>query len=65
MLGGIFGNTHIYYRSYSVFKKSFPSSIIFYVVKEPEDEIHILRVLREERDWENILEELQEYTYPE
>lgn len=34
-------------------------------MKEPEDEIHILRVLREERDWKKILEEQQEYTYPE
>jgi len=56
-LGGIFGNTHIYYRSYSIFKKHFPPSIIFYVVKEPENEIHILRVLREERDWGRILKE--------
>ena len=64
-LGGIFGNTHIYYRSYSIFKKPFPPSIIFYVVKVPENEIHILRVLREERDWGRILKEQQEYTYPE
>lgn len=64
-MGGIFGNTHIYYRSYSIFKKPFPPSIIFYMVKEPENEIHILRVLREERDWGRILEEQQEYTYPE
>lgn len=64
-LGGIFGNTHIYYRSYSIFKKPFSPSIIFYVVKEPEKEIHILRVLREERDWGRILKEQQKYTYPE
>ena len=64
-LGGIFGNTRIYYRSYSIFKKPFPPSIIFYVVKEPENEIHILRVLREERDWGRVLKEQQEYTYPE
>ena len=64
-LGGIFGNTHIYYRSYSIFKKPFPPSIIFYVVKEPENEMHILRVLREERDWGRILKEQQDYTYPE
>ena len=64
-LGGVFGNTHIYYRAYSIFKKPFPPSIIFYVVKEPENEIHILRVLREERDWGRILKEKQEYTYPE
>lgn len=65
LLGGVFGNTHIYYRSYTIFKKPFPPSIIFYVVKEPENEIHILRVLREERDWGRILKEQQEYTYPE
>ena len=63
-LGGIFSNTHIYYRTYTVFKKPFPSSIIFYVVKEPENEIHILRVLRQERDWEKILKTQQKYTYP-
>lgn len=28
-LGGIFGNTHIHYRSYAIFKKPFPPSIIF------------------------------------
>lgn len=64
-LGGIFGNTHIYYRSYTIFKKPFPPSIIFYIVKEPEKEIHILRVLRQERDWEKLLKEKQDYTYPE
>ena len=63
-LGGIFGNTHIYYRSYNIFKKPFPPSIIFYIVKEPEKEIHILRVLRQERDWEKLLKEKQDYTYP-
>ena len=45
--------------------REFPLSIIFYVVKEPENEIHILRVLREERDWGRILKEKQEYTYLE
>ncbi|MCM1082371.1 MAG: type II toxin-antitoxin system RelE/ParE family toxin [Clostridium sp.] len=63
-MGGIYGNTHIHYRSYSIFKKAFPPSIIFYVIKELENEIHILRVLREERDWKNILKEQQNYTYP-
>lgn len=64
-IGGIYGNTHIYYRSYSIFKKLFPPSIIFYVIKEPENEIHILRVLREEKDWKNTLKVEQNYTYPE
>lgn len=64
-LGGIFGNTHFYYRTYTIFKKPFPPSVIFYIVKEPEKEIHILRILRQERDWEKTLKEMQDYTYPE
>lgn len=64
-MGGIYGNTYIYYRSYSIFKKIFSPSIIFYIIKEPENEIHILRVLREERDWKNILKGQKDYTYPE
>lgn len=62
-LGGIFGDTHIYYRSYTIFKKPFPPSIIFYIVKEFEKEIHILRVLQQEQDWEKLLKEKQDYTY--
>ncbi len=57
LTGGKFGRTKLYYRGYTIYKKPFPPSIIFYIVKEPENEIHILRVLREERDWEKILQE--------
>lgn len=64
-MGGIFGMTCIFYRDYVIYKKPFPPSIIFYVVKEPENEVHILRVLRQERDWETLLVQNQEYTYPE
>ena len=42
----------------------FSPSLIFYVVKEIEREIHILRILRNERDWENILKSTDNYTYP-
>ena len=62
--GNAFRKTHICYRGYSICKKVFPPSIIFYIVKEAEQEIHILRVLREERDWEKILLRQQKYTYP-
>lgn len=63
-LGGVFGQTCLYYRGQTIYKKPFPPSIIFYVIKEPEKEIHILRVLREEQNWEAILTRKQEYTYP-
>ena len=74
-----FPRTQILYRGYSIHKRSFPPSIIFYIIMEetkadpfivkitPEEtkEIHILRVLRHERDWENILLQISTYTYPE
>ena len=49
-----FPRTQILYRGYSIHKRSFPPSIIFYIIMEETKEIHILRVLRHERDWEII-----------
>ena len=59
----VFGRTQIYYRNYAIHKKTFPPSVIFYVMKE--QEVHILRVLREERDWESVLRKEQNYSYPQ
>ena len=59
-----FPKTQIMYRGYSIHKKSFPPSIIFYIIMEQTKEIHILRVLRHERDWEHILSQRLTYTYP-
>ena len=59
-----FSRTNIYYRNYHIFKKPFPPSIIFYIIKEPEKEIHILRILGEECNWEKVLTKQQKYTYP-
>ena len=64
LAGGGFGKTHIRYRNYFVYKMPFPPSVIFYVIKESEKEIHVLRVLREERDWAKLLSRQQAYTYP-
>jgi len=63
ILGGIIGKTYLRYRGYSIYKYPFPPSIIFYIIRESEKEIHVLRVLREERDWENILAQQRDYTY--
>ena len=60
-----FPKTHILYRNYYIHKKPFSPSIIFYVFMEHTQEIHILRVLREERNWTRVLEQEQNYTYPE
>ena len=62
-LGSIFGTTGFYYKRYAIHKKPFPPILIFYIIKESAKEIHILRILREERNWERILKEQQEYTY--
>ena len=50
-------------RGYDIYEKIFNPSIIFYIVKD--GMVHILRVLRHERDWENILKGQLEYTYPD
>ena len=42
--------------------KPFPTSIIFYTIID--SEVHILRVLREEANWERILKQENRYTYP-
>ena len=60
-MGEIFVKTQFFYRGYSIHKKPFPPSIIFYVIKE--DEVHILRVLREEQNWQNTLAKKQKYSY--
>lgn len=64
-MGSIFPEIQIWYRGYAIHKKLFSPSIIFYVFKEAEKEVHVLRVLREEQDWEHILSEKREYTYPD
>lgn len=63
-MGSIFPQTQMMYRNYSIHKKLFPPSIIFYILMEQKKEVHILRVLREERNWQHILNETQNYTYP-
>lgn len=63
-VGSGFGRTQILYQNYTIYKKPFPPSIIFYIIKEPEKEIHILRVLREERNWKKILKTTTKHTYP-
>lgn len=63
-IGGGFPKTRILYRNYTIHKKPFPPSIIFYILIEKKQEVHVLRVLREERNWQNILKKTKSYTYP-
>lgn len=64
-MGGIFLNTQIFYKNYAIHKKPFPPSIIFYIIKESQKEIHILRILRNECNWKSILSSNHFYTYPD
>ena len=63
VMGNVFAKTQIYYRNYSIHKKLFLPSIIFYIIKEAEKEVHVIRVLREESNWKKILTGQQKYTY--
>ena len=50
---------------YSIHKKIYPPSVIFYIVLEDCSEIHVLRILREEQEQTRIFGRNQKYTYPE
>lgn len=54
-------DTGIRYNGYINYKDVFSPSLIFFVVID--DVIHVLRVLREERDWHRLLERKQRYDY--
>ncbi len=58
-----YSNSGIYYRNYVIFKKPFPPSIIFYIICE--SQVHILRILREETNWNKILADQKNYFYPD
>lgn len=60
-----YGQIGIFYRNYPIYKKLFSPSVIFYIVKEPENEVHVLRVLREESNWKKTLQQTKQYTYPQ
>ena len=62
--GSIFRKTNLLYRNYYIRMKLFSPSIIFYILDDEEKQISVLRVLREEQDWENILRNNQDYTFP-
>ena len=62
--GTIFPKTQLLYRGYFIHKKSFSPSLIFYIIMEETKEIHILRVLRHERNRADILLQKAKYTYP-
>ncbi len=62
--GNMFMKTSLRYRGYAIHKKPFLPSIFFYIIKEEMREIHVLRILRQERDWQSILMTQRDYTYP-
>lgn len=59
-----FGDSGFKYRGYHILKKPFSPGIIFYIIED--DGVHVLRVLREESDWQKYFSthEDYEYSYP-
>ncbi len=55
-----FPKTQVLYRNYVIHKKPFSPSIIFYIIDDKMEEIHVLRVFREERDWKRVLQREQD-----
>lgn len=55
-------DTGIRYNGHVIYKDVFAPSLIFFVVMD--DAVHVLRVLREERDWRDALRRKRRYDYP-
>lgn len=62
---GSYANSGFKYKGYTIYKKPFHPAIIFWVIIN--EEVHILRVPREEYNWQKFFKENQysEYSYPE
>ena len=50
------------YRGWTIKRRIYKKSLIFYIVKE--SEVHVLRVLTSDQKWEDLFEDDIEYTYP-
>ena len=55
------GKTFLLYRGFYIYMGLVKPSIFFYIIKN--DEVHILRVLREEQDWNYLMTRDIEYHY--
>ena len=49
------------YRGWTIKRKKYKKSLIFYVIKG--NEVHVLRVLTSDQKWEELFEDNVEYTY--
>ena len=53
----------IYYRGYLIRKKPFSPSLIFYYVDSDAETVYVIRILRHETNWQEILKEALFYTF--
>ena len=60
----VFRDIGIEYRGWSIKRRIYKKSLIFYIVKDMENEVHVIRVLTSDQKWEDIISEDDEYTYP-
>ena len=59
----MYSGTEIRYRQKVILKKVISPSIMFYFVDDELKTVFIIRVLRHERNWEEILKESISYTF--
>ena len=57
----IFRKLDMTYRGWTIKRRIYKKSLIFYVVKE--NEVHVLRVLTSNQKWQDLFEDDIEYTY--
>ena len=58
----IFRKLDMTYRGWTIKRRIYKKSLIFY--EEKENEVHVLRVLTSDQKWEDLFKDDVEYTYP-
>lgn len=58
-----FSDSGIRYRGYIIHKKVYRSYLIFYIISQENQEVYVLRVLKDIMDWQEILDKEKLYHF--
>lgn len=56
-----FSDSGVKYRGYVIHKKVYQSYLLFYIIRDEEQAVYVLRILKDIMDWHRILEKKTQY----
>ncbi|MCM1267781.1 MAG: type II toxin-antitoxin system RelE/ParE family toxin [Bacteroidales bacterium] len=58
-----FSDSGMKYRGYTIHKRVYESYLIFYIVSHEEQEVYVLRVIKDLMDWKKMLDRTRVYHF--